>query len=1209
MAISGTGTGPFVITGTETTLNLYNYVVAQNAANATKNAANTQFTFSFTLTVGDGTTTTLWNPTEQEIEINATSFTITTNATVQCGTPNGARAGCYFKVICPEFGWVINGNFNAYASRLYSQTTVRANTSAVIYIEDCNNAFLNSISNGEGTQTPTISYIRGTHAGATAVAIKLGGNMVLDSPRIYNATYAFQPFQIASGAPTYTVKNYISVSNTNDVIPNIGTSTLNIIGAFDSTGTPRSSLIVSNPTATSIVRLQWTYDLYATSNGVALVGATVRIQRTYGTPTTVFSGTTDSTGKIAQQTLTRWEYQGVYGGIQQYPYLTSVRKYDKASQELVYNADNHAAQVTANPSVTTPSLSQAAAAALTGITLTAKPSTSSFTDTITNGSFNSDTAWTKGSGVTISGGAANCVGAGYILGQVNSLVVGTIYTFSMTYVKTAGIKLRVSSGTVDGTNIVYTSGTLANGSGTLTFTFTAARSGIVIGASDAVFSGSIDNVSCGINTITTYPNDGALAISSSKSVGDTWSYWRNFISTIANFESADTWGYNGAVLDMGAWTSSITGGTVSGGTLVSPTISVVSPAIVSANLTGAVTNSGTVSGVIIGNVTNTGTINGATVTGNVTQATPTNLTGVTINGNLTYNTNTPITITLTNTTITGTVSNSGTGLVTISLGNSTLGTVGSNITTRPVTALTLNGLTAGSQIYISNNLGAQVAYVASSGTSYTLDTTGYTGAWVCKVARYGYSSQGGTFFPAIASLTATITLVPDIFVTEADFAVVAAYTTLETLDKLYDYAAYYETTNGGIVYSRVITKAGTAASAGSYPVTLNSTGDVWAFSGSALEINSTTTLAAGTTITGSLFTSSTVTLTDAQTDTSITANVLQTTPTDFSGMVITGNLTYNIDTDTTVTFTDCVVTGAISNSGAGVVKVLKAGTSGWFTAGANVLVRANVTITTASGLALTTSVLANGYEDLGWIPQDTARVLEVAQTDTFSIYAIAYGYQAALFSAVATDPTTFILALNPEVYVDTTLDPTIRDTIVASFYTYRDDNFRLPLTINTDLRDYSTAQVMNALQYYVVTQGYWFGTAVVFGAPVNGFTFIQGGVYIADSNYYFKVDDSVTTPTNLGYLLPVVIGVDPAVYAAYPTYSPVEMNTSDIVMQYAPWTHLTAELSTSDKTDIAVASAGTVWSSLQSSYTTTGTMGAALGSALKLPEFLALQNP
>ena len=565
------------------------------------------------------------------------------------------------------------------------------------------------------------------------------------------------------------------------------------------------------------------------------------------------------------------------------------------------------------------------------------------------------------------------------------------------------------------------------------------------------------------------------------------------------------------------------------------------------------------------------------ITGNVLQTTPTNLTGVTITGNLTYNTNTPITVTLTNCSISGTVSNSGTGLVTISLGNTTIGTVGANIATRPVTALTLTGLTAGSQIYIAYGTGTQVAYVASSGTSYTLDTTGQTGVWSFKVARYGYTSQTGAHMPAIASTTLLITLVADAFITQATKATVAAYTTLENLDNLYDYAAYYETTNAGIAYSRVITKAGTSASANAYNVTLNNSGAVWAFTGSALTINSNSTLASGTTITGSLFTTASVTLTTAQTNTAITGNVLQTTPTNLFGVVITGSITYNYNTNISVTFTDCVVTGTINNSNVGTIKVFRAGTSDWFTEGTNVLVRANVSITTSDNLALTTAVLQNGSINLGWVPQETARVLEVAQGDTFSIYAIAYGYQASLFSAIANDFTTFRIALIPEIYINTTLDITTRDIIVSKFSSYRDDNNRLPLTINEDLRNYSTAEVLNALQYYIVTQGYWFGTAVIFGAPINGFTFIQGGVYIAYSKYYWKVDDSVTTPTNLGYLLPIVIGVDASVYIAYPTYSPVKMNTSDIVMQYAPWTHITAEISSSDKIDIANLSSDKVW--------------------------------
>jgi len=59
------------------------------------------------------------------------------------------------------------------------------------------------------------------------------------------------------------------------------------------------------------------------------------------------------------------------------------------------------------------------------------------------------------------------------------------------------------------------------------------------------------------------------------------------------------------------------------------------------------------------------------LTGNVSQATPTNLTGVIITGTLTYNTNTNITITLTNCTL-NTVANSGTGVITINKVNSSI---------------------------------------------------------------------------------------------------------------------------------------------------------------------------------------------------------------------------------------------------------------------------------------------------------------------------------------------------------------------------------------------------------------------------------------------------------------------------------------------------------------------------------------------------------
>jgi hypothetical protein len=92
---------------------------------------------------------------------------------------------------------------------------------------------------------------------------------------------------------------------------------------------------------------------------------------------------------------------------------------------------------------------------------------------------------------------------------------------------------------------------------------------------------------------------------------------------------------------------------------------------------------------------------GASITGSVTQATPTALTGVTITGNLTYNTNTPITVVFTGAMITGTVSNSGTAFVTITLASgSTIGTVGSNVVTQRFATVTAPNIIGGSRVQL-----------------------------------------------------------------------------------------------------------------------------------------------------------------------------------------------------------------------------------------------------------------------------------------------------------------------------------------------------------------------------------------------------------------------------------------------------------------------------------------------------------------------------
>lgn len=133
-------------------------------------------------------------------------------------------------------------------------------------------------------------------------------------------------------------------------------------------------------------------------------------------------------------------------------------------------------------------------------------------------------------------------------------------------------------------------------------------------------------------------------------------------------------------------------------------------------------------GNIIGNVTLSGALSsGVSITGNVAQATPTNLTGVTITGNLTFNTNTPITVTLTNCTITGTVSNAGSATVTITKVNTTLGTVGTLVTAQQFATISAPNLLSGSRVRVYNNTNSVELFngvLASAGFSQSFLYTG-----------------------------------------------------------------------------------------------------------------------------------------------------------------------------------------------------------------------------------------------------------------------------------------------------------------------------------------------------------------------------------------------------------------------------------------------------------------------------------------------------
>lgn len=160
-------------------------------------------------------------------------------------------------------------------------------------------------------------------------------------------------------------------------------------------------------------------------------------------------------------------------------------------------------------------------------------------------------------------------------------------------------------------------------------------------------------------------------------------------------------------------------------------------------------------------VGSTATANGAftiSVIGNVTQDTPTNLSGITITGNLTYNQATNIAIDYTNTSVTGTVSNSGAGIVSITpYGTSTVGTVGTNVVVTPIPViLTIGGIVIGSDVVIleagTETVLGQVDMNATTSWNYIYTTIVNVDVFVAKAGYVPFYIRNYTLSTTNATL-------------------------------------------------------------------------------------------------------------------------------------------------------------------------------------------------------------------------------------------------------------------------------------------------------------------------------------------------------------------------------------------------------------------------------------------------------------------------
>ena len=187
-----------------------------------------------------------------------------------------------------------------------------------------------------------------------------------------------------------------------------------------------------------------------------------------------------------------------------------------------------------------------------------------------------------------------------------------------------------------------------------------------------------------------------------------------------------------------------------------------------------------------------------TIVGSVIQTIPTNLTNVTITGTLTYNTASNTNITYTGSTL-ATVNNSGAGVVTVKRVASSL-TTGTNVVAYLPTTLifTLNS----GRIRVLDNVGTEQYNQTSDGT-FELPSSA-TGTWTYKIVKYGSQPiiSSVTIDGTVKSITASY--IPDTFVVDT-LSNVTAYTSLGTVQKVYDYYSYYLTTVVGIVVTKNVT--------------------------------------------------------------------------------------------------------------------------------------------------------------------------------------------------------------------------------------------------------------------------------------------------------------------------------------------------------------------------------------------------------------------
>jgi hypothetical protein len=139
----------------------------------------------------------------------------------------------------------------------------------------------------------------------------------------------------------------------------------------------------------------------------------------------------------------------------------------------------------------------------------------------------------------------------------------------------------------------------------------------------------------------------------------------------------------------------------------------------------------------------------------------------------------------------------------------------------------------------TNENGLVVRSVWSRLNATTSQATSYF-PFTLRARRYGYSFLSKSV-DYVARTEESLGLAVNVLVTETNAATVAAYTTLETSAKFYDYSQYWLSLAANMTVAETITRSGALIDAGSYNVTIDATAaSVWSVSGNTITIKAST---------------------------------------------------------------------------------------------------------------------------------------------------------------------------------------------------------------------------------------------------------------------------------------------------------------------------------------------------------------------------------